>query len=648
MTVQVKQLLLYNARGELRTLPFRLGTVNIITGRSSTGKSAIIEILDYCLGRSTFTIPEGVIRDSIAWYGVILSAGESEVLIAKPAPAPDASSQRRAYFMVGKRITPPDFSDLRPNTNDDSVIQSLSGLIGISDNEHVPPAGQSRDRLEASIRHTVYYLFQNQSLIASKDALFFRQTDEYMAQAIKDTLPFFLGAIREDRIRLLQDLRNAKRSLKLALLEQDNSTGIVVDSSASARALLAEARQAGIVKLEVEPPNELGVLAALKEALDWKPSSAISMPGDRSTSLQTEIQQLRVHYQRQLDQIEASEAFARQADAYTSEGEHQALRLMPIGIFEGVAEHRRTCPLCSSELSSDIPGVKEIRDRLDSLAANLEAVAREKPRLDSYIGSLKEEASTIAAAIEQRRQALAAVLNEQVAARELADDNARAGRVIGRISLYLESLGKVERKVGSDQLERHRIEVSRLEALVSEEDEVDLLHSALNRVGVLMSAWAKRLGIEFSQWPLRLDPRALTVVSDRPGRPIPMARMGGGENWLGCHLVALLGLHYLFVTEKRPVPNFLVIDQPSQVYFPSADEYRAMQGNTDEIARSGADIGKVTRMFDLLFDVCEELAGGLQLIITEHANLADPRYQEALVEAPWADGRALVPLDWIP
>jgi len=43
---------------------------------------------------------------------------------------------------------------------------------------------------------------------------------------------------------------------------------------------------------------------------------------------------------------------------------------------------------------------------------------------------------------------------------------------------------------------------------------------------------------------------------------------GSGENLLGYHLITLCALHEYFVKNKRPVPGFLIIDQPSQVYFP--------------------------------------------------------------------------------
>lgn len=38
--------------------------LNVVTGKSSTGKSALIEIFDYCFGSSENTIPKGVITGS--------------------------------------------------------------------------------------------------------------------------------------------------------------------------------------------------------------------------------------------------------------------------------------------------------------------------------------------------------------------------------------------------------------------------------------------------------------------------------------------------------------------------------------------------------------------------------------------------------
>ena len=127
-----------------------------------------------------------------------------------------------------------------------------------------------------------------------------------------------------------------------------------------------------------------------------------------------------------------------------------------------------------------------------------------------------------------------------------------------------------------------------------------------------------------------------------------MERMGSGANWLGCHLITLLALHKYFIGKKRPVPNFLILDQPSQVYFPSPQAYQAMRGEIDETSTQSTDIQAVQRIFDLLFRVVEDLAPNFQVIVLEHANLKDPRYQAALVEETWMKGgQALIPDEWL-
>jgi hypothetical protein len=126
-----------------------------------------------------------------------------------------------------------------------------------------------------------------------------------------------------------------------------------------------------------------------------------------------------------------------------------------------------------------------------------------------------------------------------------------------------------------------------------------------------------------------------------------MERQGSAENWLGCHLILLLALHAYFVDRRRPVPGFLILDQPSQVYFPSLDAYRALDGELANLEEVGADVIAVQRMFDFFFDIVDKLYPGLQLIVTEHANLPDDRFQRSLVEEPWRGDRALIPQSWL-
>jgi hypothetical protein len=119
-----------------------------------------------------------------------------------------------------------------------------------------------------------------------------------------------------------------------------------------------------------------------------------------------------------------------------------------------------------------------------------------------------------------------------------------------------------------------------------------------------------------------------------------MDRMGSGANWVGCHLIALLALHSWFVRNSRPVPRFLFLDQPSQVYFPAERDIEGSMAVLEDKDRLA-----VIRMFELMRDIVQELYPGLQIILTEHAEVAEEWYQDAVVER-WRNGAALVPADW--
>ena len=56
--------------------------LNVITGRSSTGKSAIIEIFDYCTGNSENTVPDGIITDNVDLYFIVFEVNNNGLVLA--------------------------------------------------------------------------------------------------------------------------------------------------------------------------------------------------------------------------------------------------------------------------------------------------------------------------------------------------------------------------------------------------------------------------------------------------------------------------------------------------------------------------------------------------------------------------------------
>ena len=167
---------------------------------------------------------------------------------------------------------------------------------------------------------------------------------------------------------------------------------------------------------------------------------------------------------------------------------------------------------------------------------------------------------------------------------DIQDHASRRAYILGRIGLYLESIPQL---AGTSDLNKEistiKEQIASLENILSDDAVQERLESILSIISRDLSQSYRNLRLEHSEEPLRLDAKRLTVVADAKNGPIPMDRMGSGENWVGYHLIAHLALHNWFVTNERPVPRFLFVDQPSQVYFPAdKDVDGGMEGIKDK------------------------------------------------------------------
>jgi hypothetical protein len=180
-----------------------------------------------------------------------------------------------------------------------------------------------------------------------------------------------------------------------------------------------------------------------------------------------------------------------------------------------------------------------------------------------------------------------------------------------------------------------------LEQTLDEEGLEQRLETALNLVNLSLTVFARQLMLEHANNPLRLDRKALTVVADTVDGPLALSQMGSGENWVGYHIAAHLALHGLFRQRKRPVPAFLMLDQPSQVHYPPEKDN---EGKLDELADE--DQEAVKRLFKQLRDYCNEPASSMQIIVADHVELLDDWFRQAIAER-WRDGIKLVPQPWL-
>lgn len=642
--MKIRSIHIYSHDGRRRDVSFHDG-LNVITGRSSTGKSALSEIVEYCMGRSTFNVPEGIIRDRVAWFAVIYQFKGEQVLVAKPSPGSGRASCSTVMVRRGSEVLPPAIDELIINDDDAGVEALLSRLLGIPENTTDVPLDNSRESYEANVKHTLYYLFQKQTIVANKDQLFYRQNEQFQPQAIKDTLPILLGVSGRDKFQLESMLRTAQRELRLITKVIDQAKEALETSEDRAVGLLSEARAVSIPFAEAAPGTS--IVDMLRSTLTWRPTPVPEEDGQRITSIENELVSLREQRREVQKRIDAAHQFAKRSDGFQNEAVEQKDRLSSIkSLPVSNATGEWQWPFAEANLGMTSPIAGILLAELESLDREMSAVVGERPALDVYLAEQQQDLVRLGGEITSKEIELSSAIASNQVVAELGSRNNAASRVVGRISLFLENLvPDTEMAKLRNEERRLRLRVEDLERKVGADDTGARLLSTLNNISMHMSGYISDLGGEFGQFPARLDLHHLTVVIDRPGRPIYMNRTGGGENHLAYHLSALLALHRFANSQGQPIPAFLMIDQPTQVYFPSEASY-AEAGGSIEKTEEDADLEAVRRLFELLVRFTTRDAPGFQIIVTEHANLRNDWFQAALVEDPWSKPPALVPDDW--
>lgn len=633
--MKIKSIHLYSQSGERRDLNFNLDGLNVITGKSSTGKSAIFEIVEYCMGRSSFNIPEGVIKEKVSWFAVIYAFEKEEILVAKPAPLNGNSSCSKVMFRRGEVITPPNFDDLKQNTDDTYVVDILSEALGIFNNHTNVEIEHSRNSFKVNIKHTHYYLFLKQGLVTNKDQLLYRQNEEYQSQAIKDSFPVLFGATDDEQIAKERKLRELERDLKLLNKKikkfKDNDS----ENYDQAKKLYLEACSLDLIKNNFDEDSSISeIVSVLESVLKYSDESEkISIEPDIE-KIEVDLKKLKSKRREILNELSYLKANEQYTLGFNRELNEQISRLKSIHIFDCIDVR---------SFGEDHNIFQSLTSELKSLEEELSSSNVEIPYLGGLIDKLQNNLLDINKDIEEAQSRLASLIALLGEGDTTILDQQNI--VKGRISFFLETIELSSNDSGILNAQKRCEEaIIRLKEEIASQAVDVKLDSVLSNISMYLSQYLKDSETEFSEYPARFDLKNLTIVFDKMGNPIPMNRTGSAQNHLSHHVNTYLALHKYAHTLKRPMPKFIMIDQPSQVYFPSLESYQELDGSLDKMV--DGDIEAVTKFFRKLYDFCKSEIKDFQIIVTEHANLTEDWFQKSLVEIPWKKPPALVPLDW--
>jgi hypothetical protein len=153
----IRKIVVYSHDGRRRDVDFVLGNLNIITGPSHSGKSAIVEIIDYCLGAGDCNLP-GMVRETTSYVAVVWERDKQRMATARQVPIPSEKAVNEMYWAKGTdtagELLPASSAQLRPSGNRDAVMRLIEQAFGIGEVAS-ETLSEERPGVRISARHVV-------------------------------------------------------------------------------------------------------------------------------------------------------------------------------------------------------------------------------------------------------------------------------------------------------------------------------------------------------------------------------------------------------------------------------------------------------------------------------------------------------------
>lgn len=617
--------------------------LNIITGRSSTGKSAIIEIFDYCTGNSENTVPEGIITENVQLYFIVFEVNNTGLVLARKQEEKSTSAFLKidAQFPTMDELTIDYFSKdyFLTLTAFKEQLGHFWGITISTTDEDDEELKYRTKKGRPSFRNMVSFMLQHQNLIANKHSLFYRFDEKEKRERTIDEFKIFAGFVDQQYFILQQELHDKQREfdkikrysdqyeedknhkeneLNELLDEYSMISGSKLFSGLNARNLL-NAPQIYIDQLQdIEPSIDESSAEHIRQYKNLIKEKNILISEHRKLNLK-------------LEQINFSIGYVEKYNQTINQ-------LRPV--TEAITEDSY-CPFCLRE-NSHIPNeVNQLTDAIDWLNTELrktpvmlDSFYPEKRKLEQEIKSIEDNIRLINSEIRKIIK-----VNEELDKNRSLEEQALKVRL--NIENYLDWSLQRKNQVTSSNINKLNSEIKEIERkLLTEYNVNEKLKKAEEFINTTMNEIGENLDFEESYKPanLHFDINTFELYylkkTEKTEKKIYLRSMGSGANWLYSHICLFLSIlkYFTSLDETALVPTVLFLDQPSQVYFPamidknkeSFDHKKLKELEGVEEAAADADLKSVTNLFQqivlFLNHMDKEYGFRPQIIISDHAD----------------------------
>ncbi|WP_214797090.1 DUF3732 domain-containing protein [Exiguobacterium sp. s5] len=636
----IKSILLYSHDEKIRELEFELEKVNIITGDSRTGKSAIPEIIDYVMGASKCYIPSYV-RSCLSWVGIVWIKDSTEFSIFRKIPNAGKKSSQDYYVETGKNINiPKRASELRKVTNLEGALKKFESILGIGD-ALTDSFGRSYEAKRITIRNSMPYLLQDDDVIISKNNLLRGGNEVEKKQSVIESIPYFFGVIDEATLEKEIEIKRVKKQIERIEKNLNVNKRLTDLEDSKMLDLIQEASQLGLCDNPTHYENE-ELEHQLNKILSWDLNQDAKLNEDQLPELYNLLVKEQAKIVEMKNKVRSAQEKIKVANEYDHTIRRQRRKLETINIFKHINDVH-SCPLCDREIHNEIIAIDSINNLISKTHTDLNGVERERPKLDAYIREIKKSIALSETKINQYKNRISTLVKENEHFEIGLDIIQRRYKVIGRVSLYMETKEQISNNENLDKLNQlKRVH----ETLVNEVDvngKIEALENVERRISSIASKIISDLPFEkrYEDNPIFINLRNLNVGVSLPTHSESMRDVGSDENYLSLHVSLLLAMHRHFANLQTPVPGVLLFDQLSRPYFPADKDQEEIETEVTDHDRNS-----LLQYFNQLFKEVDR-GESLQVIVLEHAYFKNNDQYKQAVKYSWKKGETgLIPHNW--
>ncbi|KEQ28287.1 hypothetical protein N180_01240 [Pedobacter antarcticus 4BY] len=641
-----------------QTVEFQPKKLNVITGASRTGKSAIIPIIDYCLGSKDCSIPIDTIRDHASWYGIVIVTSIEQILIARRVPVGNHSSND-FYFLRSAKIVAP-VVILEPNENLEGVKHFLNGLSSVpylnlhGGEENVPFQGR------LGFRDLMAFVFQSQDIVANQNILFYKTHAHEHREKLRNWFPFIIGAettaILQARIRI-QEIEKLLSRLR----REVEKIGSVSDTWVqNMQAHLRIAREYGLLNDNyIESTDTIYLLeiagALLDNIPDHSNSSLENIDGSNTELRELErseesLSLMIASLKKRLNDLKGLQAGLID---YGNSVMRRKDRLHISKWLIDMDSQAGECPSCGSNehpsRSIEIEKISKVFKQLEEESKKVAEVPGAFPREEE---KLKIELSKLLEAKILLQQRFDLIRAKDRKVQEEFQQRKNMFLFLGHLKAHYE----IFQKLGDGgtfelQINTLQAEFDMLREIVDLDGVSKRMQAATDRISARMLTHLKTLDVEdkYKEVAPRFNILDLNIlVLGSTNHWHYLSQVGSASNWVSFHVALMCALQEFFIgLTNSPVPSFVIFDQPSQVYFPKLKKRSENDTeDTDVKFPDDEDANAVKKIFRTIATSVANSKGMWQAIILDHADDNIYGTEDVHEVVVWRNGKKLIPSEW--